>query len=106
MNIGTFKKSGKNLEGSISTFGAQFPAVTFEAITKTGNGPDYRITTPEGGELGAAWQKTSGDGNTNYLSVTFKGPLLPKPINAALFETKKAGTHNLVWDEPKKQQEA
>ena len=59
MNIGTFTKNeAGEIVGKISTFGAQFDGVAFEAITKSGNGPTHIITT-DAGELGAAWEKTS-----------------------------------------------
>jgi uncharacterized protein (DUF736 family) len=101
MIIGTFTKSNNDLTGSISTFGAQFPEVTFEAITKNGNGPDFVIHA-NGSELGAAWKKVSQDGKKNYISVSFKGPLLTKDVYAAMFETKTPGSYALVWDELKK----
>ena len=102
MNIGTFTKNeAGQIVGKISTFGAQFDGVAFEAITKSGNGPTHIVTT-DAGELGAAWEKTSEKGN-KYLSVSLKGPFLSQPINAALLEsTKEPGTYALVWNEPKK----
>jgi uncharacterized protein (DUF736 family) len=102
MNIGTFTKNeAGEIVGQISTFGAQFDGVAFERIAKSGNGPDYVVTTDQG-ELGAAWEKTSEKGN-KYLSVSLKGPFLDKPVNAALLEsTKEPGTFALVWNEPKK----
>ncbi len=103
MNIGTFTKKQGVLTGKISTFGAQFEGVSFEAITAKGNGPTHIITT-DAGELGAAWEKTSKAGN-KYLSVSFKGPLLAQPINAALVETKEPGTFALVWNEPEKKED-
>lgn len=104
MIIGTFTKTKDGYTGSISTFGAQFPAVTFEKVeAKTDKAPNYIIHTAEGGELGAAWEKTSGEGKT-YLSVSFKGPLLAAPINAALASLDKSPV--LVWSEPRQRDDA
>jgi uncharacterized protein (DUF736 family) len=103
MIIGTFKKTKDGFTGNISTFGAQFPEVTFEKIEAKGKGPNYIIHTAEGGELGAAWEKTSGEGKT-YLSVSFKGPLLSQPINAALASLDKSPV--LVWSEPRERDDA
>lgn len=100
MNIGAFTKKGDDLTGTISTFGASFENVTFEAITAKNNGPDYIIHT-EAGELGAAWKKTSKQGN-DYLSVSFRGPFLPGEVYAALLPTKAKGEFVLVWNELKK----
>ena len=102
MNIGTFTKEGNNIIGSISTIGAQFSQVVFEAITAKGNGPSY-IIHADGGELGAAWVKTSKDG-LEYLSVSFRGPFVTKPVYAAMFQNKDGKTYSLVWDEPTEQQ--
>lgn len=100
MNIGIFKRDGDDFTGNISTFGANFAHVTFEAIRSQGNGPAYIIHS-NGGELGAAWKKTSEKGN-EYLSVSFKGPFLPGPVYAALVATNEANSFALVWNEPKK----
>ncbi len=102
MNIGTFTKTKQgDFTGKIATFGGQFDDVSFEKIEAQGNGPNYIIHT-DGGELGAAWEKTSEKGNT-YYSVSLKGPFLSRPINAALVEsTREPGNFALVWSEPKK----
>ena len=102
MIIGTFTKTKDGFTGKISTFGAQFSEVTFEKIEAKGNGPNYIIHAGEG-ELGAAWEKTSSEGKT-YLSVSFKGPLLSAPINAALASLDKSPV--LVWSEKREPADA
>lgn len=103
MIIGNFTKAKNGYSGNISTFGAQFAEVTFEKVEAKGNGPNYIIKSHAGGELGAAWEKTSGEGKT-YLSVSFKGPLLARPINAALASLDKSPV--LVWSEPRERDDA
>jgi uncharacterized protein (DUF736 family) len=106
MNIGTFKKNEDGFVGSISTFGGQFKKVVFEAISREGNGPDY-IVHADGGELGAAWNKTSEKKGTEYISVSFKGPFLAAPVYASLVESTKApGTFSLLWSEKKNEKPA
>lgn len=100
MNIGSFKQQENgDYIGQIDTFGYTAASVTIEAITTKGSGPDYIVHTPTG-ELGAAWKKVSEKGN-NYLSVSFKGPLVQGPIYAALVATNEKGTFALVWSEPR-----
>ena len=98
MNIGTLTRDGKGFTGKIGTFGF-IANVTLAPLTNE-NGPAYTVQA-NGGELGIAWNKTSREGK-EYISVLFKGPLFPKGIWAAIFESKTPGTFNLVWDEPKK----
>jgi uncharacterized protein (DUF736 family) len=101
MNIGQFKKNSEGfIIGKIaSPFG--IVDASFEPITKTGNGPNYRLTV-DGGELGAAWTEKSAKGN-EYHKVTLRSPFLPAPVYCALLESKSnPGNFALAWDEPKK----
>jgi len=102
MNIGQFKRDGNGIiSGSIASPFGILKGVAFEAIQQKGNGPDFIVTT-DAGELGAAWKKTSKNGNA-YLSVSLRSPFLPASVNAALLEsTREPGVFALVWDEPKK----
>jgi uncharacterized protein (DUF736 family) len=96
MNIGIFSKTEDgSLIGNLPPLG--FRDVTFEAVAKKGNGPDYRITI-EGAELGAAWKKTSEKGN-DYLSAQIDCPVFTVPVNFAVFD--KNGVHVAVWDRQK-----
>jgi uncharacterized protein (DUF736 family) len=102
MNIGTFtKQANGDFHGSIVTIGVVFQAVALEKINSTSpNAPAY-IVTVDGGELGAAWIKTSKEGK-EYLSVSLKGPFVTKPVYAALVESEKApGNFALLWSETK-----
>ena len=96
MNIGIFTSTtGGNLTGNLPSLNLK--NVSFEAIEKKGNGPDYRITI-EGAELGAAWKKTSEKG-TEYLSAQIDSPLFPAPVNLAVF-ARESGKQVAVWDRP------
>ncbi|MCF6293925.1 MAG: DUF736 domain-containing protein, partial [Robiginitomaculum sp.] len=52
-------------------------------------------------DLGVAWKETKdGDKPLNYIKVLLDGPLLAKPVNAALFDHDDGA--DLVWSRPKK----
>ena len=51
-------------------------------------------------EVGAGWNRKSKDGGKTYVSVKLDSPLLPAPLNCALF-TRDDGTYVLVWDREK-----
>ncbi|MFK7943787.1 MAG: DUF736 domain-containing protein [Paracoccaceae bacterium] len=46
-------------------------------------GPNWRIFTDNGFEVGAAWQKTAQSGQ-DYISASFDGPELPSRLYANL----------------------
>ncbi|GAJ95541.1 hypothetical protein RRH01S_12_00980 [Rhizobium rhizogenes NBRC 13257] len=50
-------------------------------------------------ELGAAWQKTSGEGR-DYLSVKLDDPSFPAPIYATLTEVEGEDGLQLIWSRP------
>jgi uncharacterized protein (DUF736 family) len=96
MIIGKLTKNDNGrLEGVIETLHGDV-GVVFVPATK---GAAYEVQTDSGCELGAAWHKTSERG-TEYHSVQLDSPLLPKPLNCALFK-KNDGEFQLVWDRPK-----
>lgn len=100
MIIGTFiKTEAGHIEGDIRTFNLH-SKLTLIAIENPGqNGPHYRVTfNGSGAEAGAAWEKTSNDGNA-YLSLKLDGPTLDTPIYAAL--TKSDGGYLLNWSRPR-----
>lgn len=93
--IGTFRTTKDGLSGHISTLKIGVEA-QFQPVEKAGEkSPDYRVTS-HGGEIGAAWSKTSKDGKP-YLSVMLDDPSFDAPINCALFEAED-GKHHLIWN--------
>ncbi len=101
MNIGIFKTNTQGaLVGNLPSL--HLKDVSFEGIEKKGNGPDYRITL-DGAELGAAWKKTSKEGNKPYLSAQIDSPLFPAVIYFAVFP--KDGFSVAVWDRKPAEQE-
>jgi len=101
MNIGQFTRTKEgNFTGSITAIGAILPKVSFEAISTSGNGPDFAVTAA-GADLGAGWNKTSDRTGKAYVSVSLKSPFLPSQVYCALVETDQSGKYALVWNEPK-----
>ena len=103
MIIGTFHANSKGeFTGEIITIGFCFQ-VRIEPQEK---GADFKIMTggQTGYEIGAAWKKTSEKGK-DYLSVRLDGPLLEKPVNAALL-AQEDGLHILVWSREDKKKAA
>ncbi len=94
MIIGKFNKTTDGgLSGFIDTFGAQFEVV----IVPHSGAIDYRVLTAHDTEIGIAWNKTSAKGH-RFISVKLDGPLLPAPLNCALFEREGPFAYVLVWD--------
>ena len=56
--------------------------------------PDFHIVAAQS-EVGAAWKRRKAD--SEYLSVEFDDPTLPRPIAAALFYSTDAAHASLVW---------
>jgi uncharacterized protein (DUF736 family) len=54
------------------------------------------VQTETGCEVGAAWKKTSREGDKPYISVRLESPFLPKPINTALFPAKDGAARRAV----------
>jgi len=99
--IGVFTKEGNHFNGQIRTLTVNILA-SFEPLAKKGEkGPDYRVIA-EGSDLGAAWRKTSQEGN-EYLSVSLDDPSFLPPINCRLVKTGTEVTHSLIWERPRKQ---
>lgn len=96
MIIGKFTREGDTYKGELKTLMSTLP-LTFE---RTDGKVDYRITTDEGAEVGAAWKETSERSGNEYLSVQIDSPFLEAPIYAALL-TQDEG-HILVWTRNKK----
>ncbi len=56
--------------------------------------PDYWIEGEHGAEYGAAWKKTSGDGNP-YVQLKLDDPFQPRAIFANLVNGE------IIWSRPK-----
>jgi uncharacterized protein (DUF736 family) len=106
MIIGTFIKEEFGYEGSIDCLRLNLETVIFmERKDRQGNAPDFTVYARdvEQFEIGAAWKKTSKDGNS-YLSVKLDGPTLFAPIQCALV-TQHTGDHTLVWNRRRRMDE-
>ena len=85
-NIGSFKKSGSELQGEIVTLSVQTKNVRIvpEPNRANDNAPSHRIYVGRA-EIGAAWSKRSNEGR-DYLSVKLDDPSFNAPIYANLFD--------------------
>ena len=100
MIIGTFTKTETGqFDGELRTFSLHAKLSLIPIENPSEKGPHYRITF-QGSDLeaGAAWSKTSKEGNP-YLSLKLDGPTLNTPIYAAL--TKVEGDYILNWSRPR-----
>jgi uncharacterized protein (DUF736 family) len=94
--IGTFTASADgSFTGDIDTLALKLKKVQIRPVTDkpSDKSPDYRITCGRA-NLGAAWTKTSKDGNV-YRSVKLDDPSFGAAINAALVDIE--GVQTLVW---------
>ena len=101
-NIGSFKKSGSELQGEIVTLSVQTKGVRIvpETIRANDNAPSHRIYVGRA-EIGAAWSKRSNEGR-DYLSVKLDDPSFNAPIYANLFDDEDGETYTLIWSRPSK----
>ena len=101
-NIGTFKKSGNELQGEIVTlsFQARNVRIVPEANKPNDNAPSHRIFVGRA-ELGAGWSKRSNEGR-DYLSVKLDDPSFNAPIYASLFDDEDGETSTLIWSRSRK----
>ena len=101
-NIGTFKKSGNELQGEIVTLGVQARNVRIvpEANRPNDNAPSHRIFVGRA-EIGAAWSKRSNEGR-DYLSVKLDDPSFNAPIFANLFDDEDGEGYTLIWSRARK----
>ena len=105
MKIGTFNKQPNGaLHGTVKTLLLDIQNIVFEPIeTENDNLPSHRVfirSTVESLEIGAAWEKVTGDGLV-YNSVQLDDPSLSQPIYCALF-LQHDGSYSLVFDRIKK----
>ncbi|ACB97267.1 protein of unknown function DUF736 (plasmid) [Beijerinckia indica subsp. indica ATCC 9039] len=101
--IGSFTRTQDNtLVGRINTLTIQTRATLVPIPMRTNdNAPHYRIVTPKGVELGAAWMKTSDMGN-EYLSVQLDDPSFTSTIYASLVEVEGERELQLLWSRPRR----
>ncbi len=101
-NIGSFKKSGNDYTGSITTLSVQAKNVriVFEESRTNDNAPSHRVFVGKV-EIGAAWTKRSNEGR-DYLGVKLDDPSFTAPIYANLFDDEGEDTFSLIWSRPNK----
>ena len=100
--IGTFKKSGNEYTGSITTLSVQAKGVRIvpEETRTNDNAPSHRVFAGKV-EIGAAWAKRSNEGR-DYLGLKLDDPSFTAPLYANLFDDEGADTYSLIWSRPKK----
>lgn len=102
--IGTFKPDKDGYAGTIRTLSISAKARIVANNRKSASGsPDFRIFAGES-EIGAAWRKTTKNGDASYLSVRIDDPLFPEPIRAALLQPAEDGFLRLVWRREKREE--
>jgi uncharacterized protein (DUF736 family) len=96
--IGTFKADPQGYTGSIRTLALNVKARMTKVDAPSDKGPQYLVFAGSV-ELGAAWQKTSGEGRS-YLSVKLDDPSFAAPIYATLTEVESEEGYQLIWSRP------
>ena len=101
-NIGSFKKSGNDYTGSITTLSLQAKTVRIvpEEARANDNAPSHRVFIGKV-EVGAAWAKRSNEGR-DYLGLKLDDPSFNAPIFANLFNDEDSDTYSLIWSRPSK----
>ena len=100
--IGSFKKSGTEYVGEISTLNLQTKNIRIVPEENRTNDvtPTHRVFLGKS-EIGAGWTKRSSE-NRDYLSIKFDDPSLIAPIYANLFDNEGSEGLNLVWSRGRK----
>jgi len=100
--IGTFKKTGTELQGEIVTLSVQTKNVRIvpEPNRASENAPSHRIFVGRA-EIGAAWSKRSAE-DRDYLSVKLDDPSFNAPIYANLFDDEDGDGFTLIWSRSRK----
>ncbi|NKM35912.1 DUF736 domain-containing protein [Rhizobium laguerreae] len=94
--IGTFTANENGFTGSIRTLTLNVKARIARVDSPSDKGPHFRIYAGNV-ELGAAWQKRSGESDRDYLSVKLDDPSFPAPIYATLSEVEGEDDYQLIW---------
>src|SRR5580698_9018085 len=99
IRIGTFAADKKGvMHGKIYGLGLGVTPVLFEPQTSKDGKSYFRLIADpakDSYEIGAAFPREAN--GLNYYSVSIDSPVLPAPINAALFSDKENATSSLVW---------
>ncbi len=100
--IGTFKKTGNDYTGSITTLSVQAKGVRIvpEENRANDNAPSHRVFVGKA-EIGAAWTKRSNEGR-DYLGVKLDDPSFTAPIYANLFDDEGDDSFSLIWSRQSK----
>jgi len=100
--IGTFKKTGNEYTGSITTLSVQAKGVRIvpEESRANDNAPSHRVFVGKA-EIGAAWTKRSNEGR-DYLGVKLDDPSFTAPIYANLFDDEGDDSFSLIWSRQSK----
>lgn len=96
--IGSFTSSSNGFAGTIRTLTLNVKAQFRRVENPSDKGPHFRVYAGSV-ELGAAWQKVSGEGR-DYLSVKLDDPSFPAPIYATLVEVEGEEGLQLIWSRP------
>ncbi|TCQ97987.1 DUF736 domain-containing protein [Neorhizobium sp. JUb45] len=96
--IGTFTSEKNGFTGSIRTLALHVKARIARVENPSEKGPQFRVYAGPV-ELGATWQKTSGEGR-DYLSLKLDDPSFPAPIYATLTEVEGEDDLQLIWSRP------
>jgi uncharacterized protein (DUF736 family) len=106
MIIGTFRyfPNTDKYEGIIETLALGMKVWLVPNDAPVEKGPDYLLLTVDGErEIGAGWKRES-EKSGPFVSISFDDPVLPAPINAALFPDDEKETATLVWKRRKDDQ--
>ena len=100
--IGEFTTNGNAIIGNVRTLSVSVRARLNPIERTSRDAPDFRITAGNNVEIGAGWNKISGDGEP-FISVTLDDPSFNAPINAALWPSEADGEYALIWNRPKRE---
>ena len=98
--IGTFKKTGNDYVGSITTLNLQAKNVRIVPVEARPNdkSPSHRVMVGQV-EIGAGWTKKSAEERV-YLGLKLDDPSFTAPIFANLFDDEGGDTYSLIWSRP------
>jgi len=104
------RKKTNNFDGFTGSLTAPFFVgdVYLKPVEKRNDdSPDYYIMTRQGYPIGKAWEKTAKKTGVVFMSITFDMPELDKVVYcSAFYDEQDAKTLNIVWNRPKKKDDA